>query len=90
MKAFEEKALSLYDMEDVKNGHITSKSRAGETQEFPLASVSIGAVPCLPGYFSSHLEASEAASELKCKAKETPGNCLEIDQRIYHVNETDH
>ncbi len=89
MKAFKEKALSLYDKNDVTNGHITSKSRTGEIRKFPLASVSIGAVSCPPGCFSSHLGASEAASELKCKAKETPGNCLEIDQRARLKNKTE-
>jgi len=89
MEMFEEKALALYDKADVENGHITSKSRTGKIRNFPLASVSIGAVSCPPGSYSSHLEASEVASELKCKAKETPGNCLEIDQRIRRENKTD-
>jgi len=88
MQSFEEKALKLYDRKDVESGHIISKSRTGEIRKFPLASVSIGAVSCLPGRFTSHLEASEAASELKCKAKETPSNCLEIDQRTHRKNDS--
>ena len=83
MHDFSSQSQSLYDAEDLENGVIQSKGRTGEICEFPLASLSIGAMTCLPGRFSSHLEAAEVASELKCKAKKTIGNCLEIDHRIY-------
>ena len=83
MHDFSNQSQSLYDAEDLENGVIQSKGRTGEICEFPLASLSIGAMTCLPGRFSSHLEAAEVASEFKCKAKKTIGNCLEIDHRIY-------
>jgi len=82
MHAFSKQSRTLYDHADTQNGYITSKSRTGEIQKFPLASLSIGAVHCFSGRFASHLEAAEIASELKCKAKKTPGDCLEIDQRM--------
>jgi len=81
MHEFSNQSRALYDDSDAENGYITSKNRSGEIRKFPLASLSIGATICYPGRFSSHLEAAEIASELKCKAKETIGNCLEIDQR---------
>jgi len=89
MQAFSTQTQALYDAADVENGAIISKSRTGEAREFPLASLSIGALPCLPGCFSSHLEAAEVASEMKCKAKKTAGNCLEIDQRTHQQTQND-
>jgi len=83
MHDFSKQSQSLYDPEDLENGVIQSKGRRGELCEFPMASLSIGAMTCLPGRFSSHLEAAQVASELKCKAKKTVGNCLEIDQRTH-------
>lgn len=83
IQAFNEQSHTLYDVIDAENGYITAKSRAGRTRKFPLASLSIGATLCSPGRFVSHLEAAEVASELKCKAKKTVGNHLEIDRRIH-------
>lgn len=85
MHGFSNKSRTLYDDADTGNGYITSKSRNGEMRKFPLASLSIGATHCYPGRFASHLEAAEIASELKCKAKKTEGNCLEIDQRSHQT-----
>jgi len=85
MHTFSEQSRTLYDDTDAQNGYITSKSRSGEIQEFPLASLSIGALPCPPGCFSSHLETAEIASELKCQAKKTDGNHLEVDRRAHPV-----
>ncbi len=85
MHEFSNKSRTLYDDADTENGYITSKSRSGEIQRFPLVSLSIGATLCFPRRFASHLEAAEIASELKCKAKKTEGNCLEIDQRSHQA-----
>ncbi|HKJ84317.1 MAG TPA: bifunctional diguanylate cyclase/phosphodiesterase [Mariprofundaceae bacterium] len=83
METFSGRAKELYDEEDIKAGGITTKNRAGELCCFPVVSLSIGALPCLPECFSSHLEAAEIAVEMKRKAKKTIGNRLEIDRRSH-------
>ncbi len=71
----------LYDPRDWEAGYLETENRNGKMQRFPLASMSIGALPCWPGRFSSHLEVSEAVSELKHLAKRQPGNTLFVDRR---------
>jgi len=83
METFSSRAKELYDEEDIKADSITTKNRAGELCCFPLVSLSIGALPCRPECFSSHLEAAEIAVEMKRKAKKTIGNCLEVDRRSH-------
>jgi len=83
MHGFSQRSRTLYDAMDAENGYITSRDRTGKIREFPLSSLSIGVVPCPSGRFSSHLEAAEIASELKCRAKKTDGNHLEIDRRAH-------
>jgi len=85
MQAFSSRSTTLYDAADVNAGGIISKNRNGEVRKVSLTALSIGALPCPPGCFSSHLEVAEVASELKCKAKKTAGNCLEVDRRSHSV-----
>ncbi|MDX8395284.1 MAG: GGDEF domain-containing protein, partial [Mariprofundaceae bacterium] len=58
-----------------------SHNRKGEMQFFPFSSLSIGALPCTKGRFTSSLEISASVFELKHKAKKISGNSLVIDQR---------
>ena len=88
MHAFRNRSRTLYDPADMENGYIISRNRSGEIRKFPLASLSIGAVPCSHERFPSHLEAAEVASELKCKAKKVDGNRLEIDRRMYQSTDS--
>ncbi|HXH64319.1 MAG TPA: bifunctional diguanylate cyclase/phosphodiesterase, partial [Mariprofundaceae bacterium] len=75
-------SLQLYDEADRLTGFIRVESRSGQLKDVPLASLSVGALPCSAGRFSSHLEASAAVFEVKCLAKKQPGNCIAIDRRM--------
>ncbi len=81
MEAFRQQAEALYDHEDITNGCIKATDRAGNPCTFGLASLSIGAVPCPPGRYTSHLETAEVAVSLKHQAKLHNGNALQIDRR---------
>ncbi|MDQ6950195.1 MAG: bifunctional diguanylate cyclase/phosphodiesterase [Mariprofundales bacterium] len=83
MAQFVTQAHELYDSDDVAKGHITAEDREGKVRTFPLASLSIGAVPCPAGRYASHLETAEVAVMLKHKAKQQIGNRLEIDRRTH-------
>ncbi len=81
MQDFRDRVEALYDPEDLARGCIQSRDRAGRPCCFDLASLSVGAVPCPPGRFASHLEAAESAVALKCNAKKQRGNALAVDRR---------
>lgn len=78
---FARMAPSLYDPVDREVGGITSVDRRGIVQFFPIASLSIGVVPCPVGRFSHPQEISQAASMVKSQAKKLPGNCYFMDRR---------
>ncbi|MDX8409502.1 MAG: bifunctional diguanylate cyclase/phosphodiesterase [Mariprofundales bacterium] len=87
MTRFSQQAHELYDASDVTKGCIIAEDREGKRRSFPLASLSIGAVPCPAGRYASHLETAEIAVALKHQAKLRNGNCLEIDRRATHEAE---
>ncbi|MCG5513912.1 EAL domain-containing protein [Ectothiorhodospira shaposhnikovii] len=72
----------FYDEAERRMGGIHTLDRRGEERFFPLLSLSIGAVQVCPGGFRSHLEISQRASEVKCRAKEEAGNTLFLDRRM--------
>ncbi|MDQ6963567.1 MAG: GGDEF domain-containing protein [Mariprofundales bacterium] len=81
MEDFRSQATQLYDSSDVANGCIKAHDRAGNPCSFGLASLSIGAVPCPAGRYTSHLETAEVAVALKHQAKLHSGNSLQVDRR---------
>lgn len=72
---------NLYDPVDFQAGGILGKDRAGEEAFHPLASLSIGVVPCPPGAFHHVREVAQRAAEVKTLAKRTPGNSWFEDRR---------
>nr|WP_255721834.1 GGDEF domain-containing protein [Ectothiorhodospira lacustris] len=71
----------FYDEPERRMGGIHTLDRRGEECFFPLLSLSIGAVQVQSGSFRSHLEISQRASEVKCRAKAEAGNALFLDRR---------
>ncbi|HQT26670.1 MAG TPA: diguanylate cyclase, partial [Burkholderiales bacterium] len=84
-----DEALARFDMLSVRfftDDHLREKGfmtqdRRGEKIFFPLTSLSIGAVPVVPGTFETHHEISEAAATAKKNAKKTMGSSLFIERR---------
>jgi diguanylate cyclase (GGDEF)-like protein len=68
--------------EDVKRGGFVEKDRQGKITEFGLLSISISVIPTSHGKFKHFGEVSAAASQLKHKVKELPGNNYIIDRRL--------
>lgn len=87
MERFVTLAHQLYDQEDTIKQYIEIENREGSLQTFPLISLSVGAVPCPPGRYTSCLEIAEVATELKHRSKLQSGNCLIVDQRRYKTPE---
>ncbi|MFZ5658950.1 MAG: bifunctional diguanylate cyclase/phosphodiesterase [Pseudomonadota bacterium] len=78
---FAQVAPIFYDPEDQAAGGIHTRDRRGQTQFFPVSSLSIGVVPCPVGRFTHPQEIAHAASMVKAQAKQRPGNQLFVDRR---------
>ena len=71
---FARRVPDLYDDPDRRAGGVAGKDRRGEPVFHPLASLSIGILPCPPGRFADVLEVAEVAAEIKLQAKRIEGN----------------
>ena len=71
----------LYDEVDLVSGEIIVVDRSGETQGFPLLSISLGVALSGRHRFTSHIEAAAVATEMKNHAKRRAGSAYEIDRR---------
>lgn len=78
---FDERIRSLFHKEDLARGFISTTNRKGEIETFPITSVSLAIVTNERRRFSSHLEVSAIASELKKKLKSMPGSQYMRDRR---------
>jgi len=59
-----------------------SCDRSGSNQQFGLLSLSIGIVSTEIHHITSFAEVSSIASDLKKRAKETPGSVIVRDRRV--------
>jgi diguanylate cyclase (GGDEF)-like protein len=78
---FDREVATLYDPEDTERGYVEVTNRKGETQRFPLLSISVGAATTARRKFSHREEAVAVATELKEYAKRTEGSSWAIDRR---------
>ncbi len=69
------------DEEDIEAGCFVSKDRQGNVRSFPLTSLSIAVVPCVPGHYSHYGEVASTAAALKKKVKALEGSNFLIDRR---------
>ena len=82
IERFDQGIKEYYNNKDRANGYIVSKNRKGEVTNFPLMSISIAGVDISQREYSNYLQVCDICTELKNKAKQTEGSCLEIDQRM--------
>ena len=81
IERFDQGIKEYYNDKDRANGYIVSKNRKGEVTNFPLMSISIAGVDLSQREYSNYLQVCDMCVELKNKAKQIAGSCLEIDQR---------
>lgn len=81
LDAFAAAVPGLYDPEDLSAGGILGKDRQGREVFHPLASLSIGVVPCPAGAFAHSREVAQRAAEVKAQAKRISGNSWFEDRR---------
>lgn len=78
---FDRRRGAFYSPEDRRRGYITATDRRGQTQQFPLVSLSIGVVTTRRRALKDEWEVSHIAAEVKKKAKSLAGSAYYIDQR---------
>ena len=72
----------FHSEEECRQGHYFSCDRSGNRQQFGLLALSIGIVSTEIHQISSFAEVSSIASDLKKRAKETPGSVIVRDRRV--------
>ena len=78
---FDKNIKKYFTEEDIQKGYLEVPNRKGIIEEFPLTSISIGAVEVDPGRFHNTLEIGEAGAQVKHLAKTIPGSTYVIDRR---------
>ncbi|MCX8059173.1 MAG: response regulator [Spirochaetes bacterium] len=78
---FDENIRNFYNENDKKNGYIIAKDREGNTKKFGFISISLSIITNEKRTFSSYLEISHLAAELKKFAKSQPKSKWVKDKR---------
>lgn len=83
---FDENVKRFFKKEDIEKGYLEVENRKGIVEEFPITSVSIGAVEVNKEKFNNTIEIGEVGAEVKHLAKTIYGSTYVIDRRkkLYH------
>ncbi|MDA8402637.1 MAG: EAL and GGDEF domain-containing protein [Desulfobacteraceae bacterium] len=81
ISGFDRGIRELHDPATLKQGYYISQNRSGQTERFPLLSVSIAVVTSENRRFESYGHLVSVASEVKKKVKTLPGSRYYIDTR---------
>ncbi len=78
---FDRDIRKLYDSDDLSQGFIEVTNRRGQTECFPLMTVSLAAVTNTSLKFKNYLEIGEIAAELKKFAKQNEGSSVVFERK---------
>ena len=78
---FDNNIKKYFSESDIRRGYLEVPNRKGIIEEFPLTSISIGAVEVPAGRFHNTLEIGEAGAQVKHLSKTIPGSTYVIDRR---------
>lgn len=78
---FDKNVKKYFSEEDLKKGYLEVPNRKGIIEEFPLITISIGAVEIEPERFHNTLEIGEAGAQVKHLSKTILGSTYVIDRR---------
>lgn len=78
---FDKGVEKYFNEEDLKKGYLEVPNRKCVIEQFPLTSLSIGAVVVTKGRFHNVLEIGEVGAQVKHLAKTTMGSAYSIDRR---------
>lgn len=78
---FDKGVTKYFNKEDLTNGYLKVPNRKGIVEEFPLTSISIGAVEVDVGRFNNTLEIGEVGAQVKHLSKTIQGSTYVINRR---------
>ncbi len=78
---FDKNIKKYFNEDDIKRGFLEVPNRKGIIEEFPITSISIGAVEVEADRFHNTLEIGEAGAQVKHLSKTIPGSTYVIDRR---------
>lgn len=78
---FDRSVKKYFNEDDIQKGYLEVPNRKGIIEEFPLTSISIGAVEVPAERFNNTLEIGEAGAQVKHLAKTIQGSTYVIDRR---------
>lgn len=81
---FDKNIKKYFNEDDLKKGYLEVPNRKGIIEEFPLTTISVGAVEVTPERFKNALEIGEEGAQVKHLAKTIPGSTYVIDRRKNH------
>jgi diguanylate cyclase (GGDEF)-like protein len=81
IEKFDVRIRALYSDEDLERGSIVTYNRQGEMTLYPVMSISLAVVTNDSKIFTTHLEVSDIAADLKKKAKAFGGSTYVTDSR---------
>lgn len=81
---FDKNIKKYFNEDDLKKGYLEVPNRKGIIEEFPLTTISVGAVEVTPGRFKNALEIGEEGAQVKHLAKTISGSTYVIDRRKNH------
>ena len=81
---FDKNIKKYFNEDDLKKGYLEVPNRKGIIEEFPLTTISVGAVEVTPGRFKNALEIGEEGAQVKHLAKTIPGSTYVTDRRKNH------
>lgn len=81
IEQFDSRIRTLFLPGDLQRGYISTFNRRGQQEDFPIMSISLAVVTNEIRTFSTHLQISEIATEVKKKLKLLPGSNYLVDRR---------
>ncbi len=82
IETFDKKIRNHYDAEDLEKGHIVSKNRRGETQTFPIMTLSLAGVNLGEHDANTRYERiADICAEVKKYSKKFEESCFHMDRR---------
>jgi len=78
---FDKGVTKYFNKEDLRKGYLEVPNRKGIIEEFPITSISIGAVEVDEGRFNNTLEIGEVGAQVKHLSKTIPGSTYVINRR---------
>lgn len=78
---FDKNVKKYFSDEDIEKGYLEVPNRKGIIEEFPLITISVGAVEVDSERFHNTLEIGEAGAQVKHLSKTIPGSTYVIDRR---------